>query len=102
MSQPTVPLPIAARDAMDASDTLRQLLARRRQAEERFHVIGPLVPPDLRDRVCVGGLDADHWTLLADGAAAAAKLRQLVPRFESALRGAGLPKPPLAIRVRSR
>jgi hypothetical protein len=102
MPQPVVPLPIAARDAMDANEALRQLLARRRQAEERFSVVGPLIPPDLRDHVCVGGLDADHWTLLADGAAAAAKLRQLVPRFESALRAAGLSQPPVTIRVRSR
>ena len=102
MSRPVVPLPIPARDAIGASDPLQQLLARRREAQARLRVIGPLVPAELRDSVGVGGLDADRWTLLADGAAAAAKLRQLTPRFEAALRDAGLAQPPLAIRVRSR
>jgi hypothetical protein len=102
MSRPLVPLPVSARDAIDASGPLRQLLARRREAQARFRVVGPLVPPDLRDSISVGGLDADRWTLLADGAAAAAKLRQLMPRFEAALRDAGLAQPPVAIRVRSR
>jgi hypothetical protein len=97
-----VPSPITARDAIDASDPLRQLLARRRQAQARFDVIAPLVPSELQDSVGVGGLDADRWTLLADGPAAAAKLRQLMPRFEAALRAAGLAQPPVAIRVRSR
>ena len=88
-----MPLPITARDAIDASNPLRQLLARRRQAEARFRVISPLVPAELRDYVGVG---------LAEGTSAAAKLRQLMPRFEAALREAGLAQPPVAIRVRSR
>jgi hypothetical protein len=101
-TSPVVPLPRSARDAIDGNSTLRQLLARRRQALDRFRVLAPLVPVELVERVTVGGLDAQRWTLLADGAASAAKLRQLLPRFEAVLRAKGLGEPPLVIRVRSR
>ncbi len=101
MAQPTpvVPAALRADQAIDASDTLRSLLARRQQAQERFNVIRPLVPPDLLARVNIGGVDVDRWSLLVDDASAAAKLRQLVPRFEAALRTQGLAEPPLRIRV---
>jgi hypothetical protein len=47
-------------------------------------------------------LDEGSWVLLVAHAAAAAKVRQLLPDFEASLRTAGWPGPPIKIKVRPR
>lgn len=82
---PSVPLPRHVRTAIDASDTLSALLARRALAQALWQRAMPLLPGTLVSAVTLGSIDDEHWTLLADHAAAAAKLRQLIPTLEASL-----------------
>jgi hypothetical protein len=85
--------------ALDNSETLSSLLQRLRASQTRHAAIEPLLPAPLRPHVRPGALDETAWTLLADHAAAAAKLRQLAPELQAALAAAGWPEPPLRIKV---
>jgi Dna[CI] antecedent, DciA len=85
--------------ALDNNETLGSLLKRLRDSQARHAAIEPLLPPPLRPHVRAGALDETAWTLLADHAAAAAKLRQLAPELQAALDAAGWPAPPLRIKV---
>lgn len=92
-------MPLAA--ALDRSEPLGQLLRRLQRSRALFDVVRPLLPPGLQATVRPGPLDDEGWTLLAPHGAAAAKLRQLLPRFEQALQasaGAGT-APRIIVRV---
>ena len=77
---------------------LQQLL---RDSNARFDAIRPCLPAALAAHVRPGPLDAQGWSLLAANAAVAAKLRQLQPRLEAALRERGWPAAALRIKVQS-
>jgi lysophospholipase L1-like esterase len=85
--------------ALDSNETLGSLLQRLRASQARLSAILPLLPPTLKPHVRAGALDDSAWLLLADHAAAAAKLRQLAPALQAALADAGWPEPPLRIKV---
>lgn len=85
--------------ALAGNETLGSLLQRLRDSQARHAAIEPLLPAPLRPHVRAGALDETTWTLLADHAAAAAKLRQLAPELQAALTAAGWPAPPLRIKV---
>jgi hypothetical protein len=58
----------------------------------------PALPDALQAAVRPGPLDDEAFTLLADSSAAAAKLRQCLPRLQTLQTEAGLP--PLVLRVK--
>lgn len=77
---------------------LRELL---RESNARFAAIAPLLPPGLASQVRAGPVAVEGWTLLAANASVAAKLRQLLPRLETALKDNGLQSSVIRIRVHS-
>jgi hypothetical protein len=90
---------LALGDAMGRSTPLARLLLQARQSRERFAVVSALLPPGLREAVRPGPLDDEGWQLLAAHGAAAAKLRQLLPRLEQAVLDHGWPAAPIKVRV---
>ena len=74
---------------MRSSQALTRLVDRLRESNAMFATILPLLPAALAASVRPGPLDEAGWSLLAANAAVAAKLRQLVPRFEDHLRERG-------------
>lgn len=84
--------------AMSRSAPLTHLSALMRDSNARFDAVRALLPPTLAPHVKPGPVDEQGWSLLASNAAVAAKLRQLQPRLEAALRDCGWQV--IAIRVR--
>ncbi len=85
--------------ALGRSEPLTGLLQRMRESKARLEALTPLFPPGLADGVRAGPLDETAWVLLVSHAAAAAKLRQLLPAMEAALRERGFGGPPIKIKV---
>ena len=94
---PFAPLPVGR--AIEGSVSLASLLARLNDSKRRFAAIVPLLPEALRTDVQPGPLDDQQWALLASNAAAAAKLRQLLPALTAALEAAGWAGPVLKVKV---
>jgi hypothetical protein len=93
---------VALGEAMGRSTPLARLLQLARESKTRFDAVSPLLPPGLREAVRPGPLDDDGWQLLVAHGAAAAKLRQLLPRLEEALRAGGWQGTPIKVRVQPR
>lgn len=93
---------LALGEALDHSTELGQLMARMQASRQRFETIRKLLPVELQAAVRAGPLDEAGWTLLADGSAAAAKLRQLLPRLQTELLQAGQDQPPVRVKVQPR
>ena len=81
---PPAAVPIA--EVMRSSQALSRLVDRLRESNAMFATIRPLLPAALVASVRPGPIDESGWSLLGANAAVAAKLRQLVPRFEDHLR----------------
>lgn len=96
---PVTPDARPLRDALSGSAPLALLMQRHRDSQARFECARAALPPTLAPHVRAGPLDADAWTLLAANGAVAAKLRQLEPRIEAALRDQGWPARSLRIRI---
>ncbi|UCH17300.1 MAG: flagellar hook-length control protein FliK [Burkholderiales bacterium] len=94
-----VPKPLALHDAMERSTPLNRLRERLDASNHRLSIIRRLLPSPLDQHVHAGPFDEVGWTLLADNAAVAAKLRQLQPRLEEALREAGLQVSATRVRI---
>lgn len=88
--------------ALSRSEPLTSLLQRLRESQARFEAISGLLPPALRATVTPGSLDDSAWVLLAANAAAAAKLRQMLPLLTQALQAAGWQGPELKVKVQAR
>ncbi len=96
----TAPTPsLALASALQHSEPLSGLLQRVRESQARLAVISTLLPPGLQGQVRAGPLDDSAWVLLVDNAAAAAKVRQMLPTLQDALAEAGWPGPALKIKV---
>lgn len=85
--------------ALGRSEPLTGLLQRMRESKARLDAVTPLFPPGLVGGIRAGPLDDTAWVLLVSHAAAAAKLRQMLPALEAALRERGWPGPPIKIKV---
>ena len=85
--------------ALDGSVPLSRLLARVRESRERFAAISALVSPALLEQMRPGPLDEEGWSLLVANGAAAAKLRQLLPRLQETLTARGWAGPPIRVKV---
>ena len=98
MSTPNTPgLTLAI--ALQRSEPLTGLLQRVRESQARFNAITALLPPGLAGDIRAGPLDDASWVLLVSHAAAAAKVRQLLPALEAALRERGWAGPAIKIKV---
>jgi len=69
---------------------LAKLMDLQRESSVRLQSITPLVPAALRHLVLAGPIEDGVWCLLLSNTTVAAKLRQLLPAFESHLRSHGL------------
>jgi hypothetical protein len=85
--------------ALKHSEPLTGLLQRMRDSQARLAAVADLLPPGLQGQVRAGPLDDSAWVLLVGNAAAAAKLRQMLPTLQAALAAAGWPGPVLKIKV---
>ncbi len=75
--------------ASQESPTLARLTELSRDSVARLKAIEPLIPVSLRTAVKAGPIEGPVWCLILDSNAAAAKIRQLLPAFESHLRVKG-------------
>ena len=98
MSSPAPPARALAR-ALDNSEPLVGLLQRVRLSQARLAAVAQLLPAGLRGEVRAGPLDDAAWVLLVSNAAAAAKLRQLLPAVTAALAQQGFVGPAVKIKV---
>ncbi|MFO1338906.1 MAG: hypothetical protein U1F53_11860 [Burkholderiaceae bacterium] len=88
-------------EALTASPTLTQLLARLQEARARLDSVQPVLPPGLRAHVRSGVLDETGWNLLVPNGAVAAKLRQCLPAIEQALVERGWKPTSVRVKVQS-
>lgn len=89
MSKTSTPGALALATALGGHEGLGSLLQRVRESQALLATAAGLMPPALRGLVRAGPLDDEGWVLLVGHAAAAAKLRQLVPTIEAHLRQQG-------------
>ncbi|MFN0184473.1 MAG: hypothetical protein ACKVQR_11720 [Aquabacterium sp.] len=89
----------ALHDVIQGSEPLQRLQLRMAQSRQRLAVLLPLMPPPLPEHVRAGPLDDKSYTLLADNASVAAKLRQLLPRLAQALEDAGMGGTAIRVKV---
>ena len=85
---------------MRAHETLAGLLARLAESQARWAAVRPTLAGELAQSARPGSLDDKAWVILADHAAAAAKLRHCLPDIEQALAAQGWQSPPVKIKVR--
>jgi hypothetical protein len=75
--------------ATQDSPTLAHLSALASESTNRLKLIESLIPATLRSAVHPGPIDGSVWCLILDNNSIAAKIRQLLPAFESHLRSNG-------------
>ena len=101
---PLVPNALPIRQALDRCQPLQHLQQQLAVSQACMAAIQPHLPAPLRSQVRAGPLNTtdNTWTLMASNTAVAAKLRQLLPRLESALTTSGVTRAaqPTAIRIR--
>jgi hypothetical protein len=90
---------ISLQDAVDRAPTLARLSQLAAQSAQRLRIVQPLLPVGLRELVRPGPIDEKSWCLLAPHAAAAAKLRQLIPALLTHLQAAGHPVGAIRVKV---
>jgi hypothetical protein len=81
--------PVTLLQATQESPTLARLTALSDDSVARLKAIQTLIPASLRTTIKAGPIDGPVWCLVLDNNAAAAKIRQLLPAFESHLRSKG-------------
>jgi hypothetical protein len=75
--------------ASQDSPGLAKLMELAGDSVARLKAIESIIPPSLRATVKAGPIEGTVWCLLLDNNAAASKIRQLLPAFESHLRTKG-------------
>jgi hypothetical protein len=90
---------VSLQQAAQESPALARLTALARDSGERLAAIERLIPEALRAAIKPGPIDGEAWSLLVNGNAAAAKLRQLLPSLQSHLRSQGWPVNSIRIKV---
>lgn len=75
--------------ASQDSPSLARLTELTQDSVARLRAIEPLIPALLRAMVTAGPINGQEWCLIVSNNAAAAKIRQLVPSFQSHLRVKG-------------
>jgi hypothetical protein len=93
-----LPQALSAHEAAENAPALVQLARLLKESSSRLQAIQPLLPHTLRQSVQPGPVDENNWCLLVSGAAASAKIRQLIPAMERSLSDQGWK--PLSIRLK--
>jgi hypothetical protein len=88
--------------ALQGSESLASLMQRMQQSQARLKAVQPLLAEGLAGAVQAGPLDELGWSLLVANAAAAAKLRQLLPQLQAVLREQGFADVPIRLRLQRR
>ncbi len=89
-------------EALQRSAPLARLGDLMRDSNARFDAIRRHLPAALAAHVKPGPVDELGWSLLAANASVAAKLRQLQPRLEDAIRAGGWPVSTIRVKVGGR
>mgnify|MGYP001572114427 CR=1 FL=1 len=79
---------------------LARLMELNRESNARLQLITALIPPALRSDVLAGPFEDGVWCLLLSNNTTAAKLRQLLPSFESHLRVHALGVKSIRLKIR--
>ena len=98
-SNSTLPAALPIGDALAHCAPLARLQALLRESQACLEAVRTVLPPALAAQVRAGPIGEDGWTLLAAHPAAAAKLRQLLPRLESTLRSRGWQGSAIKVRI---
>ncbi len=98
---PVTPNALRLEEALRRSEALARLRERLRDSNARFAAIRGCLPAPLAPHVRPGPVDEQGWSLLAANASVAAKLRQLQPRLEDALRESGWHVSAIRVKVQS-
>lgn len=85
--------PYSIEEATKESPTLAKLIDLSRESNAMLQFIQPLIPSTLRLAIHAGPIETKDngttWCLVVEGNAAAAKLRQLLPKFQAHLLSKG-------------
>jgi hypothetical protein len=98
---PVVPNALSIDQALNACEPLVRLGQRLAAAQAHLDAVRPLLPANLQSQVRAGPVDNDGWTLLAANAGVAAKLRQLLPRLETAIAPRAGERTAIKVRIQS-
>ena len=79
---------------------LARLMDLQRESSARLQAILALIPASLRNQVQAGPFDDGVWCLLLSNITTAAKMRQMLPAFESHLRVHDLDVKSIRLKVR--
>ena len=85
--------PCSIEEAAQDSPTLAKLMDLSRESNAMLQSIQSLIPQNLKPAIKAGPIDKNAngttWCLIVEGNAAAAKLRQLLPKFQAHLLSTG-------------
>lgn len=81
--------PVTLMQATQESPTLARLTELSKDSVARLKAVEPMIPAVLRPAIKAGPIDGPNWCLIVNSAAAAAKIRQLLPAMEAQLRTQG-------------
>ncbi|MBX3611720.1 MAG: DUF721 domain-containing protein [Hydrogenophaga sp.] len=101
MAVPRTPGCFSLQEAVGAAPALAQLRERADASRRCLELVRPMLPPGLRQQVLAGPIGDGEWCLLVSHAAAAAKLRQLVPAMCDALHANGAQVSAIRIKVQT-
>jgi hypothetical protein len=90
---------ITVLQAAAESASLARLTELARDSSARLQAVETLIPTTLRGTIKAGPINGDVWCLLVSNTSAAAKLRQLVPALETALKNRGWKSNSIRIKV---
>ena len=96
---PVTPNALRIEEALQRSPPLARLAQLMLDSKARFEAIRHCLPAALAAHVRPGPVDELGWSLLAANASVAAKLRQLQPRLEDALRERGWQASAIRVKV---
>jgi hypothetical protein len=96
--------PYSIEEATQESPTLAKLIDLSRESNAMLQSIQSLIPQNLRPAIKAGPIDTvangTTWCLIVEGNAAAAKLRQLLPKFQAHLLSTGKQVTDIRLKVR--
>ncbi|MBL0943132.1 MAG: hypothetical protein IBJ04_02225 [Hydrogenophaga sp.] len=90
---------LSLQEAVGAAPTLALLRERAEASQRCLSLVRPLMPAGLRQQVAPGPWGDGEWCLLVGNAAAAAKLRQLLPAMREVLAENGAQVSAIRIKV---
>jgi hypothetical protein len=92
-------LAISALAAAEKAPALAHLSSLLQESTSRLNAIQPILPPPLRQSIQPGPIDDKDWCLLVNGAAASAKIRQLIPAIDRKLAEQGFRPLPIRLKI---